>query len=964
MADFSDDEFEKLVAAAPSAEPAAPGMSDADFEAAVSSAPEASLWRDVKDAAGSVVDGAAALAQGAGQGALSALALPGKSITAAGSAALMTGVDALTGRDSTFAQNFQNAKNAQEDVRSASPTADVVGQVAGGLASSLATGGGVSALAAKAAPQLAAKVAAAGALGKLAASAAGVGAAEGAAQGVSSAIDDAILSGNWDHIASKVGEQALQGAAIGGIFGGAVSGLRGVASYARKGADAVADLFGRGEAALGKQLAGDLERGKALVNAAAEDVTQAQKRAAAMAAADVPVTSPDDVARVMDERAAQFARPTETPVFERDEMLAAAMDYDDQIARSTAQMRQDMDLLLDVRSQMQVEGGRAAKQRLFSGLADAPDTLADGVQGPVRAYNPLRDDYVRTLVGDVGAGAEKMLADGGAVVHAQGGGAQALRYLKMASAAYQDRVAAKLNSGAAGEAYNMLDNMKLSVGRLQRSRDPMVREYAEQAYEKLRVMLEDTRLWGDVGDQQRIFNAAYSREIAAESGQGVTSFLADSGKKSAYNPWENAEVANDAALNGLLRNAGGGISSGEDAFRNFIAATDASLSARAGVLGDAKLVERAKEARAAAERIRIALDDAARTRQALSQLTKDKMVSGDAAFASAVQNMALGAATVANPVIGGAVAAAGAANKAAKAILGASERMRAEAFIAAKQAARASRETAQDLAARQVAEAERRLAAAKDAFVREQAGLVNQARGAGKAAMGAASRGAASVGRGAEAIRKAAVAAREAQPGIIAAAQRIVDRMDDPDGMEAQALGAKARRVAAIGVGGPAMAGVYEQQAQAAQQLLGDVVGAPPKQSPFGKPPQRRVAPAQAQRIVDTAEALADPIRALEKMAQGTASPATRKALETVHRGLLTRFQQQVMQTLGEKTLSPEQVRRAATQLGVAYDDPVWSASLGMAQQAQQQPPKPSSKQYQQPQTASAADNVLSLDGK
>lgn len=953
--ELTDAELEAAIAASP-VEPSTGGpagaLTDAELEAAIAASPvEKTFMEEARDVGSSIVDGAAALAQGVGQG----VTLGMKAPLRAASAGLITAVDAATGRDTSFSRNYAAVESASQDIEAASPTAAVVGQVLGGVASGLATGGVVG-VAAKIAPQTAARIAQAGTLGRIASSAVGEGIVEGAIQGVGTVVDKAIETGNWSGVASRMGMEALQGATIGGVFGGAVEGAKGLASVTRRAADFAADQFGRAKSSLAAKVGADLEQSRALVTAAEVDADAAARRMQALADADAPIGSADEVAASIDSRVQNFAPAPVPDVFDADEQLAAALSHDDLIVDATKGIKSDLDTILDVRSLMQAEGGRAAKQRLFAQLADAPEGPLGGAAGPARAYNPLRDDYVLNLVRDARSEATRILSDGGAVIHAQGGGSAALRRMQNLADAFETRVAGKLNAGAAGEAFNELDNLKLTVGKLNKSPDGTVRQFAEGYYEKLRVMLEDNRLWGEVADEQRVFNAAYSKEISATQGLGVDSFIADSGKKSAYNPWENAEVANDASVRGLLNELGSGVTTREEAFRNFVAATDGSLVARAQALKDPKLIERAKAAREAAERIRDRLDAVNRSRAALQAHTRAQVARGG--MAGAVSEAAgTAAAWAINPALGAAKSGIDAAKGIRKQLLDAAQMERAQAFIAARKAASASREAAAEVAAKQVEQAQKRLVAAKEAFARDATAPSGWKMG--KRVAGAAEGGARGVARKAEGLGGVVKAAKDANAdkAAIAAAQRILDAADAEDDAAAQ-LQARALAATARFAGGQGTSQALLEQHERTREAIRGVLGAPPR-SFNGKAPKRLVSPTQARRVLDAAMAASAPLQALEAMARGTASHETRRVLAMVHGDLLAEFQGELVASLEGKQLTDQQRRIASTKIGIAYDDPVWSATLAPAPPPT--PPARGGRTYKPEQTAGSGDKVAGL---
>lgn len=869
--DIPDDEVESA---------AADGLKPAVVEAGAVPVPQ-----DVQDAGAEVAQGVAEEAPGWGEAALAGVQgvtryLGGDVIREAGNRAekFVQG-DVLGIKPENQLDMFQDRDEVLAN-KKASPTAATVGETVGlvgsafvptsGIAKVLpavgvnAAGAAIGAkVAAKLAPQSAGLVRAA--ISKVAGIAA-QGAAENVLQSAAGEVNEAFLRGDYTQLAEKLPARMWDDAQTGALWS---VGTAGALKLGKLGIKAVGGL-GKAANKAGDYL-GDVAETRARngVTRAEQDLAEAldtearqvvEARAAQLAddaaldAERVTVQTADDVVTSMDSRAAQLARREDNRVLTLTEKAAGDIQYRDAIKDATKAIKRDQDELLSISEYFDENANRSSKQFQNRELNAWGSRIAD--------------PYVQQVVDEIGVGAREMLEGHGAIAHQLGGGTAALKRAGDLSSAFGDAIKKDLAAGNAGDAYNKADDLKLLLGKLKNSKDAAVAKFAEDHYEKMRVLLEDEERFGSLAVRQRVFNAALSKQISASQADGIGGLFIDTGRKNASNSWLNAEGTNDEAVQALLGKLGTGVTYQEDAYRGFLGALDGSLSARAEALQNPQLLEKATRARQLSRNIANQMDNVSRLRRGADEWAAAR------------------AAAELTPTIQ--IAGFGIDGKAALKAAHGTALVRLRSAEAAVSAGRVARETAAQRAARDLEQAQKKItSAAENGRLWREAG--SMARGVG-AAGGALSRGAGQVGKAldssADKIRRAAVlnSVKEA------------DELSDPESDKSKDL--QSRLETMRDTLGPDLTSAYAVQLQRRNAFLRDKAGPMPSASMFGGAPKRVVDDETADRLSRYMDAADDPTAALKRIGDGAGTAEDAETVATLFPSMWGEFRQKVVSKL------------------------------------------------------------------
>jgi hypothetical protein len=884
---------------------------------------------DVAAAAGEVAQGVTEEAPGWGDSALAFTQgltryMGGDFIREGGRRLVQAGAEAL-GADPEIAKEYNPFQTREEVLanKAASPTAATVGEVAGLVGAAvlptpkLLPAGAINAAGAKAATTVAAKLAPTGSsvlrstLAKAPALLAR-GAVEGAATAAFEEVNNAFLQGNYTKLAERIPQSVVTAAGTGALVSGAVGGAMKVGGLTLKG---MAKLAGMGKVGADLVEEATREQARGIVSAASRELDASKAYQAALQNAELPIRTVEDFAAAADERVAQVMREGAEKEFSFAEKAAAAVEYDDVLKSARANVRKDMNVLKEVEELFDVEASRGVKQLL---------------NRSEQAGFAIRDPFVSSLVQDIGQQADNMLGDGGAVIYSQGGGSAGLKQISSMSKAYSARVSKLLEAGDVGAAYNELDNFKSSIGRLQRNRDGAVRDFAEKNYERVRVMLEDPTLWGtEIAERQKIFNAALTRQISAESTGGLQGVFMDAGRKHALDTWRNAEVADDRVIGGLLSELGTGLESRESALRQYLGVMDSALNGRAQALGDPRLIEQAAKARDAVQRMVTELDRVKDSAVARNKFRDLESMGFD--------NI---------PGLG----------KFGKAAALASGR----AHIAEREAARQGRKVLADKAAQDVITATEKLdTAAKRGRLWQGGGDLAEATGKTAGGLKAGFEGLDRVvERAADPVRRAAV---------LVSVDKAIERAEkeaDPDSVEASEL-SNAHTAIQVGMG-EEMGDAWLEQRSKRNQFLLEKAGPRPTPTVLNPKPKRVMddeTKEKLQRYIDAAD---DPEAALKRISDGVGTAEDTETLSALYPQMFDDFRGKVVKHVVEsgKELSYDQALAVEEALGMPLNrdmepDSVafWQMMAGGSQQARAE------QQAEQEQLAKAGRNASKYKG-
>lgn len=128
------------------------------------------------------------------------------------------------------------------------------------------------------------------------------------------------------------------------------------------------------------------------------------------------------------------------------------------------------------------------------------------------------------------------------------------------------KLAKAVAAGDAAEQFTLLDNVKRAVGKwtkgaqaAERSPDPLrvlqgraTRDRLERLYEGLRTHLEDESLWGKAAADQKVINAAWSRQI--DAGQRFERALTTDVGRDPKNAWRTLRGVDPAKADSYVRN--------------------------------------------------------------------------------------------------------------------------------------------------------------------------------------------------------------------------------------------------------------------------------------------------------------------------------------------------------------------------------------------------------------------------
>lgn len=788
----------------------------------------------------------------------------------------------------SFGESLDMIRANREAVAARAPINALGGEVAGTVASALAPGGAANVAArlganvtARVAPRVAARVGT-GLLGRALTAGTGL-AAEGAAYDLASTVaggdeefNRAVSEGDWGGAAQRLVVKPLEGAALnvlgGAVVHGAASGVKLGLRSLRKGAQEVVE-------AVDDDLVKAIETQTADAAQASElRAVEAKEVEATRARLDMAEESHTLETKALTEleQNMQRAAAPQLPTFEADDPARFAAAYEGRKAfrghadSSAPRLKEALDVLKENAEYADANLALASKKRFIAALQDpvAKANVAAEVESQLaRFYENLSteaatalDDLTGKKLTGLAAKAEKAMT----------------------------LFRGKLGEGEAGQAFNILEELKRETGRLAKRGTGTVKGVARSEYEqRLKPLLEREDLFQSAARLQKPFNAVWAPEISAEMADGLSGAFIDTGKKSAHDAFESAERASEDWVRGTLQ---GDSPVRLEALRQWIATKAASQSVRADLLGSAEGLERAAKARQAMSDALAILDENARLRagdrewQALAEDLKAEQLLNQGPVAAARNAVAgtVGAAVGAVPVIGKPVADYLVGKMTKTNLASAIERagIQAEKNEAVRKAA-----AAKAAAAVKAAQKKRNAAAIKAARREKWT-------------------------QGAERIIDIS------GPAIRAATREELDRLQEQsDAAVTSPLSALEPML------GPDLTAAYAQQRQARDAYLLQMAGPAPNPGPFGQA-KREWSEYELDRIGRAKEAADDPTAAIERIAAGNATSEDMPTVQALYPALLQDLRQTVFAELASKkrTLAYEDQLALSDALGLPPD--------------------------------------------
>lgn len=519
------------------------------------------------------------------------------------------------------------------------PVTEGIGQAVGAIAPVVLSGGtGAVAKAAAYAPtaliERAGVAAGEAALARLGGQAAGVG-ARVAAKAVQGAVEGGLQNAGMATTAvlpqalqdpTKAAEHVLAAGAEGLFIGGAMGTVLGG--------------LGEGLGAAGRKLDARVATAEA----------EATERAAKQPASAVDETNFGQVTADLEVKplvSRELSEPVRGVVQRFQDQAHAAETFETAQQVGTRDVRKLMDVALKDLDQIDETASIAAKAQEIArlnngyGRAIATDDI-DNVVGRI-------SDELRVLRSADGAG-EAALQDSG--------GLSAVSKVQSAIKHAQGKYRKALADGNAGDAFMELDNLKRTLGKAARTQNTVAQPYLRAQYESLRSFLEDTSVWGELGDIQKAVNASWGERISRQMDQRVQGFFVRSGEK-AFDPFESLRLSNDRAIGSLLNQLGDAESEGtEEAFRLMLRSMAKDATNRAQAWGTGELRDKAVNIVRSVTEIERIMDSTA-------LLRRDALAATRAASGSKVLDAASAIAGTFAPGVGFAVKVAGGFKQAA-----------------------------------------------------------------------------------------------------------------------------------------------------------------------------------------------------------------------------------------------------------------------------------------------------------